>query len=180
MDTGGPGTLWLDEAELVAVDISERDRTGRHKTGPMEIADLPVQDPRESISNERHDLLVLLDGLSDGHWIAASESGHWRVKDVALHLLDDNLGRLSRGRDGDLSGLLPTNGDYRDFVRSLNAKNERWVRAAEGLSQRVVVDGLRWSGAKSTTSTRRSTLKDPVASSGRRTGCHSGSTYAAI
>jgi hypothetical protein len=70
------------------------------------------------------------------------------VKDVALHLLDDDLGWLSRGRDGDLSGLLPTDGDYRDFVRSLDAKNERWVRGAEGLSRRVVVDLLRWSGAE--------------------------------
>jgi hypothetical protein len=114
----------------------------------MEIADLPLHDPRESISNERLDLLVLLDGLSDNDWIAATESGHWRVKDVALHLLDDDLGWLSRGRDGDLSGLLPTDGDYRDFVRSLDAKNERWVRGAEGLSRRVVVDLLRWSGAE--------------------------------
>ena len=70
----------------------------------MEIADLPLHDPRESISNERLDLLVLLDGLSDNDWFAATESGHWRVKDVALHLLDDDLGWLSRGRDGDRAG----------------------------------------------------------------------------
>ena len=112
----------------------------------MELADLPVHDPRESISDERNDLLGLLEDLSDSDWLALTEAGHWRVKDVALHLLDDDLGWLSRGRDGDMSGLLPTEGDYREFVRSLDAKNEQWVVGAGGLSRRVVVDLLRWSG----------------------------------
>jgi uncharacterized protein (TIGR03083 family) len=112
----------------------------------MELVDLPVHDPRESISDERDHLLVLLDELSDSDWRAPTEAGHWRVKDVALHLLDDDLGWLSRGRDGDVSGLLPTKGDYREFVHSLDAKNERWVVGAAGLSRRVVIDPLRWSG----------------------------------
>ena len=112
----------------------------------MELADLPVHDPRESISDERNDLLGLLENVSDSDWLASTEAGHWRVKDVALHLLDDDLGWLSRGRDGDMSGLLPTEGDYREFVRSLDAKNEQWVVGAGGLSRRVVVDLLRWSG----------------------------------
>ena len=53
---------------------------------------------------------------------------------------------LARPRRRHTSGLLPTDGDYRDFVRSLDAKNERWVLGAGGLSQRVVVELLRWSG----------------------------------
>lgn len=63
-----------------------------HETGGVELADLPVHDPRESISSERNDLLVLLEDLSDSDWLAPTEAGHWRVKDVALHLLDDDLG----------------------------------------------------------------------------------------
>ena len=112
----------------------------------MELVDLPVRDPRESISGERRDLLDLLTDFSDDEWLAPTEAGHWRVKDVALHLLDDDLGWLSRGRDGDMSGLLPTEGDYRQFVGSLDAKNERWIVGAGGLSRRVVIDLLRWSG----------------------------------
>ena len=114
----------------------------------MELSDLPVFDPREAIEVERDDLLALLDGLGDAEWAAPTDAGHWRVKDVALHLLDDDLGWLSRGRDGDTSGLLPSEGDYRDFVRSLDAKNERWVVAASGLSRRVVIDLLRWSAGE--------------------------------
>lgn len=112
----------------------------------MELVDLPVQDPRPSLSSERRDLLVLLEELSDAEWVAPTEAGHWRVKDVALHVLDDDLGWLSRGRDGDTTGLLPMGADDGEFVRSLDAKNERWVVGAAGLSRRVVVDLIRWTG----------------------------------
>lgn len=112
----------------------------------MELSDLPVHDPRASLMSERQDLLQLLDDLSEADWLAPTEASHWRVMDVALHLLDDDLGWLSRGRDGDMSGLLSIDGEYRDFVRALDAKNERWVVGAGGLSRRVVVDLLRWSG----------------------------------
>src|SRR5207237_5983337 len=63
-----------------------------------------------------------------------------------LHLLDDQLGWLSRGRDNDPSGLLDDTGDYRQFVAALDAKNQRWVDGASGLSHRVLVDLLEWSG----------------------------------
>jgi uncharacterized protein (TIGR03083 family) len=112
----------------------------------MELADVPVHDLRGSLAEERDDLLVLLEGLSERDWLAPTEAGKWRVKDVALHLLDDDLGWLSRGRDADPSGLLSTDGDYRDFVHALDAKNDQWVQGARGLSQRLVVDLLRWSG----------------------------------
>lgn len=112
----------------------------------MELRDLPVSDPREAITRERDDLIHLVAGLSTGEWVAPTEAGHWRVKEVALHLLDDELGWLSRSRDGDVSGLLPHDGDHRDFVRSLDAKNERWVAGAAGLSREVVLDLIRWTG----------------------------------
>ena len=106
----------------------------------MELADLPVRDPRPAITAERDDLVALLAGLTDGEWVVPTEAGHWRVKDVALHLLDNELGWLSRERDRDLSGLLPTDVVHDEFVRSLDAKNERWVAGAQGLSRRVVVE----------------------------------------
>jgi uncharacterized protein (TIGR03083 family) len=112
----------------------------------MLLRDLPVVDTRPQLVEERRDLLALLEGLSDEQWLLPTECGHWRVKDVALHVLDDDLGWLSRGRDDDPSGLLPMDMDYRDFVRSLDAKNERWVVGASGLSRRVVTDLLAWSG----------------------------------
>ena len=112
----------------------------------MELRDLPVIDPREAITHERDDLIDLLAGLSAGEWVAPTEAGHWQVKDVGLHLLDDELGWLSRSRDGDASSLLSTEGDYRDFVGALDEKNERWVTGAAGLSRQVALDLIRWTG----------------------------------
>lgn len=92
------------------------------------------------------DLLTLLASLGGAEWAAPTEAGRWSVKDVALHLLDGDLVQLSIGRDGDESGLLDTSGDHRQFVAALDAKNQRWVEAASGLSPRVVAGLLRWSG----------------------------------
>jgi uncharacterized protein (TIGR03083 family) len=103
-------------------------------------------DLRETLREERHDLLSLLDGLADAEWLTPTPCLGWRVKDVVLHLLDDDLGWLSRGRDGDLDGLIPMDGDYRDFVVALNQKNQRWVDASQGLSHALVRQLLAWSG----------------------------------
>jgi hypothetical protein len=46
----------------------------------------------------------------------------------------------------DSCGLLPTEGDYHEVLRSLDAKNERWVVGAGVSGPRVVVDLLRWPG----------------------------------
>jgi uncharacterized protein (TIGR03083 family) len=105
-------------------------------------------DLRETLRQERDDLLSLLDGLTDNQWQAPTPCAGWRVKDVVLHLLDDDLGWLSRGRDGDPAGLIPMDVDYRDFVAALNQKNRRWVDASQGLSHRLVRDLLAWSGVQ--------------------------------
>jgi uncharacterized protein (TIGR03083 family) len=112
----------------------------------VELADVPVRDVRRLLTEERADLLALLASLGDADWLRPTEAGRWTVKDVALHLLDDDLGWLSRGRDRDRSGLLDDSGDYRQFVAALDAKNQRWVDGASGLSHRVVQDLLEWSG----------------------------------
>jgi hypothetical protein len=109
------------------------------------MADAAPTDLRSAIQSERQELLGLLADLSDEEWVQPAV-GHWVVRDVALHLLDDDLGWLSRGRDGDLTSLIPMDVPYRTFVEALDAKNQRWVEAAQGLSRRVVRDLLTWSG----------------------------------
>jgi uncharacterized protein (TIGR03083 family) len=105
-------------------------------------------DLRAPLHEERHDLLNLVGSLTDTDWLAPTPCASWRVKDVALHILDDDLGWLSRGRDGDLDGLIPMDGDYRDFVKALDQKNQRWVDASRGLSRRLVLELLAWSGER--------------------------------
>ncbi|HEV7722614.1 MAG TPA: maleylpyruvate isomerase N-terminal domain-containing protein [Iamia sp.] len=112
----------------------------------MDLRDAPVRDVRPLLPSERVALIDRLASLSPADWAAPTEAGHWRVGDVARHLLDDDLGLLSRWRDGDTSGLIPVSGSHQDFVAALDAKNERWVAAAAGLSRPVVTDLLAWSG----------------------------------
>ena len=112
----------------------------------MDIRQAAPNDLRAAIDAERRELLELLDAISDDDWRAPTAAGRWCVRDVALHLLDDDLGWLSRGRDGDLTSLLSMDVPYRDFVRALDEKNQRWVDAAAGLSRRVVHDLLAWGG----------------------------------
>jgi len=112
----------------------------------MRVTEVPARDVRPLIAEVHTDLLALLTSLRDPEWAAPTEAGRWTVKDVALHLLDGDLGQLSMGRDQDPSGLLDKRGGYRQFVAALDAKNQRWVEAARGLSPRVMTELLRWSG----------------------------------
>jgi uncharacterized protein (TIGR03083 family) len=114
----------------------------------MRVDEVPTVDVRPLLSSERSDLLELLRSLTPDQWVCSTEVPGWRVKDIALHLLDDDLGWLSRGRDCDSSGLLVPTEDYRAFVAELDRKNQQWVDGAHGLSQRVVCDLLAWSGAE--------------------------------
>ena len=46
------------------------------------------------------ELIALLRGLDSDRWVAPTIAGSWRVRDVAAHLLDGDLRKLSGGRDG--------------------------------------------------------------------------------
>jgi hypothetical protein len=109
----------------------------------MDLSEAPVTDVRPLLSDERQDLLRLLRSLTPHEWAMPSAAPRWSVKDVALHLLDDDLGWLSRGRDGDRSGLLAMH-DHDSFVAALGAKNQRWIDGAHGLSARLTTELLEW------------------------------------
>lgn len=113
----------------------------------MSLWDEPVRDVRPLATDEWHRLVVLLDGLSADEWLVPSAAPGWTVKDLALHLLDDDLTWLSRARDADRSGLVDMS-DRAAFAGLLAAKNQRWLDGARSLSQRVVTDLLAWTGAQ--------------------------------
>lgn len=113
----------------------------------MGLNQVPPTDVRSLLTRDRADLLGLLQTLSPQQWDAASQAPGWSVKALTLHLIDDDLGVLSRQRDRDRSSFLATD-DHDAFVVALAAKNERWIDGAEGLSTRVITELLAWSGAK--------------------------------
>ncbi len=99
--------------------------------------------------DERDALLELLSQLSNEEWSRPTVCAGWSVNDVALHLLGDDIGRLSRGRDGFAGAAFVPRGDS-DFEAELlafiNEANERWVQATRRIRPHLLFDLLRFSG----------------------------------
>jgi len=100
--------------------------------------------------DERVALLGMLRSLSPAEWSASTVCAGWSVKDVALHLLAGDLGKLARGRDGFAAPPgtvpLPSPTDFASLVKFLDALNARRVRELRWLSTPVLVDLLAATG----------------------------------
>ena len=108
--------------------------------------DLPPTSTSELLLPLHNLLIALLRGLDASDWDAPTVAGSWRVRDIAAHLLDGDLRRLSMQRDGRaLPPAEPIDG-YRDLVRFLDQLNHDWVQAARRLSPRVLIELLELSG----------------------------------
>jgi uncharacterized protein (TIGR03083 family) len=88
-------------------------------------------------------LIELLRRLSDEDW-SRSALPRWTVKDIAAHLLDGNLRRLSMGRDAYWGE--PFSGDANALTTFLEGLNSDWVKSSRRLSPRVLTDLLEISG----------------------------------
>jgi uncharacterized protein (TIGR03083 family) len=99
---------------------------------------------------ERAALLDLLAGLTAEEWRAPTACPGWSVHDVALHLLADDVGRLSRGRDGHPNPEFAAPdldlARWDGLVAAINRQNDLWVRATRRLSPRLVRDLLSLTG----------------------------------
>ncbi len=75
--------------------------------------------------------------------------GGWRVRDVAAHLLDGDLRRLSFQRDGHSAPESPASPkDYDGMVQWLNQLNGHWIQAVERLSPAVLLELLEVTGPR--------------------------------
>jgi uncharacterized protein (TIGR03083 family) len=90
-------------------------------------------------------LLELLSSLSDEEWAASTVCPGWSVKDLAAHLLGDDLGMLARRRDGYRRGNAAF-ASWSDLVTFINRQNAEWVEMARRLSPRLLRDMLRLAG----------------------------------
>jgi uncharacterized protein (TIGR03083 family) len=92
-------------------------------------------------------LLGILRGLSPADWERPTRAGSWTVRDVAAHLLDGDVRKLSMHRDGhrlpapsaDLSA-------YAGLVAYLDGLNAEWLAAARRMSPAVLVEMLALTG----------------------------------
>ncbi|HKC25475.1 MAG TPA: maleylpyruvate isomerase N-terminal domain-containing protein, partial [Thermoanaerobaculia bacterium] len=96
--------------------------------GPLK--PLPPVHTMELFAPLHAELMSLLEGLTPEDWERPTLARAWRVKDVAAHLLDTQLRKLSAQRDGH---LLAPDREIRgtgDLVALLNDLNAAWVSAA--------------------------------------------------
>jgi uncharacterized protein (TIGR03083 family) len=92
------------------------------------------------------ELIALLRGLEADDWNRPTVCPLWSVRDIAAHLLDDDLRRLSFHRDGHPPPAGPRDESPGALVEFINRMNAEWVTAARRLSPRVIVDLLALTG----------------------------------
>jgi uncharacterized protein (TIGR03083 family) len=98
-------------------------------------------------SPERASLLELLSALAAGQWQAPMVCPGWSVKDVALHLLGDDIDLLSRRRDGAAPTDTPGKpAGFQELVASLDRLNQSWVEATRRVSPRLLCELLAVTG----------------------------------
>ena len=117
--------------------------------GSASFAPLPPVETLWLFPGEREALLALLRELTLEEWELPTVCAEWSVKDIAAHLLADDLGRLSWGRDGFVSPSFAAGldiGTLPGFVAAIDRQNAVWVAAARRLSPRLLTELLALSG----------------------------------
>jgi uncharacterized protein (TIGR03083 family) len=98
---------------------------------------------------ERAALLSLLGDLSPADWEAPTVCPGWSVKDVVAHLLGDDIGRLSWGRDGYVNPAFAAGLDITTLpglVAAIDRQNAVWVDGTRRISPRLLIELLEVSG----------------------------------
>jgi uncharacterized protein (TIGR03083 family) len=93
-------------------------------------------------------LLKLLRSLSPDEWHLATLSSRRTVKDIASHLLDGSLRRLSMQRDGYRPDARSGPREGEPLVGFLNRLNDEWEAGTRRLSPKVLTDLIEWADAQ--------------------------------
>jgi uncharacterized protein (TIGR03083 family) len=93
------------------------------------------------------ELMALVRGLSPSDWEKPTRAGSWRVRDVAAHLVDSALRKLTFQRDGVPPPPPPAPiTDAASLLAYLDALNAEWVSAARRIGPRLLADLLELTG----------------------------------
>jgi uncharacterized protein (TIGR03083 family) len=100
-------------------------------------------------SGERAALLALVRELSPAEWAAPTVCVGWTVKDVAAHLLGDDVGRLSGGRDSHPNPDFAAGLDISTLpglIAAIDRQNALWVEGTRRISPRLLIEFLELTG----------------------------------
>ena len=92
---------------------------------------------------ERAALVALLEALPLDDWFRPTVAGDWTVKDIAAHLVADDLGRVSNQRDEHRQPWVPDDEPLKSFI---DRRNAEWVTAMRRLSPRILRSLLEFGG----------------------------------
>jgi uncharacterized protein (TIGR03083 family) len=92
------------------------------------------------------ELIELLSSLTPDQWLLPTVAGHWRVRDVAAHLLDTQLRRLSAQRDRHFVVPDPPLDSPAAVAAFVNALNATGVAFGARLSPRILTSLLAETG----------------------------------
>lgn len=84
-------------------------------------------------------LIELLQSLTADEWDLQTVAPAWNVKDVAAHLLDTQLRKLSRVRDGYVAAPQPQITSHEDLIAFVNRLNAEGVAMYRRLSPAVLI-----------------------------------------
>src|SRR5262245_30766134 len=121
---------------------------------------LPIVDTRPLFRPLCAEIVTTLRSLTPDVWLRPTVAGSWRVRDVAAHLLDTALRRLSSKRDGWQPPLRTAISTDADLVALLNDLNATWIRASDRLSPRVLTELYERAGAELSDLFERLSLTD--------------------
>ncbi len=93
------------------------------------------------------ELIDVLETLAPEEWDLPTPCPGWSVHDLAAHILGDEVGQLSMGRDDYHASLIDAN-DWAGLVKGLNDMNEQWVTAMKRVSPRLMIDLLKSTGER--------------------------------
>lgn len=113
------------------------------------LAPLPRVETLRLFPGERAALLDVLRDLAPGEWELPTACPGWSVKDVAAHLLGDDVGRLSWGRDGYVNPAFAAGLDIATLsglVSAIDRQNAVWTAGARRMSPRLIVELLALTG----------------------------------
>lgn len=99
----------------------------------------------DRFSPMRAELLQILSRLDENQWQYPTACAGWTVKDVALHLLGDDIGLLSRRRDNFSHAQIDV-ATFEQLVAFINLQNDIWIRAARRMSPEVLLTLLQVTG----------------------------------
>ncbi len=113
------------------------------------LAPLPRIDTLHLFPGERAALLEVLRDLSPPQWELPTACPGWSVKDVAAHLLGDDIGRLSWGRDSFVNPAFAAGLDIATLpglVAAIDRQNAVWNDGSRRMSPRLITDFLALTG----------------------------------